>query len=59
MNNSLNYALYRDPAQVQPEPASSPSFFSSPRLWLDRWFDNWAARVEARWQSTDVRSRYY
>ncbi|MCV2353477.1 hypothetical protein LNV09_04810 [Paucibacter sp. B2R-40] len=59
MNNSLNYALYRDAAQVQPEPAPSSSFFNSPRLWLDRWFDAWAARVEARWQSADLRSRYY
>jgi hypothetical protein len=59
MNNSLNYAPYRDAAPVPTRQAPSPSFFNSPGLWLERMFGAWAARAEARWQRTDLRSRYY
>ncbi|MCV2370449.1 hypothetical protein [Roseateles oligotrophus] len=54
-SSSLNYL---QSAQAQPRPAPS-SFFCAPRLLLNRWLETWATRAEARWKTTDLRSRYY
>jgi len=59
-------AMTATPAQLPgtgpaPRPPAAPAEASpAPRPLLDRWFEAWAARAEARWRAhADLRSRYY
>jgi hypothetical protein len=49
---------YRQPAQTQSLATPRPALYSL-LLVLERWFLAWALRAEARWKTTDLRSRYY